>query len=453
MLFLTNDIIELFPNTQGAVTGNLPIRQVTTDSRVTTNHGLFVPLKGDKFNGHEFLDQAINNGAIAAVWDQSESVPEYVPTDLPIFFVEDTLHALQQLAGYYRNKINPTVIGITGSNGKTTTKDIIATVLAQKFQTHHTKGNLNNHIGLPLTILNMSPNTEILVVEMGMNHFGEIRVLSTIAAPDYAIITNIGESHIEYLKTRSGIAKAKAEIITGLNDKGCMYVDGDESLLDSYIEGMNVQPIGFESNVPYRIQDINVTSTKTTFIFENESYSIPLLGKHHAKNASYAIALAKDLGMNHDQIQIGLSTIEMTGMRFESLKGLNGSTVINDTYNASPTSMKAAIEVVKEMKSFKKKILVLGDMFELGDRAKVYHREIADSITEDIHFVCTIGKHSKVLNQELNISKPNIIANHFEDKQELVAFLQPLLDETTLILLKASRGMQLEIVCKSIVFD
>ncbi|CQR47793.1 UDP-N-acetylmuramoyl-tripeptide--D-alanyl-D-alanine ligase [Paraliobacillus sp. PM-2] len=450
MLFSTDDIVTLFPNTQGAVREQIPIHQVTTDSRVPMKYSLFIPLKGDKFNGHEFLDQAISNGAIAAIWDKNEPIPRFVPTDFPIFFVDNTLHALQQLANDYRKKIDPTVIGVTGSNGKTTTKDIITTVLAKKFRTHQTKGNLNNHIGLPLTILNMPTDTEVLIVEMGMNHFGEIHVLSKIALPDYAVITNIGESHIEYLKTRAGIAKAKAEILDGLSEQGTLYVDGDEPLLEPYLKQINNKSIGFSSE-SYQIQDTKVTSTGTKFVFENQSYSIPLLGKHHAKNASYAIALANDLGLDYDSIQSGLINIKMTGMRFESLQGMHGSTVINDTYNASPTSVRAAIDVVKEMDFYQKKVLVLGDMFELGDHAKAYHQEVADSITEDIQFVCTIGEYTKEINEKIKKSKPTIKAKHFLDKEELVSYLIPLLDETTLLLLKASRGMKLEEVCKNVV--
>ncbi|WP_182199068.1 UDP-N-acetylmuramoyl-tripeptide--D-alanyl-D-alanine ligase [Paraliobacillus salinarum] len=451
MLFLTNEINELFQNTAGDVLGKLPICKVTTDSRVSTDRSLFVPLKGDKFNGHEFIDQAIKNGAIAAIWDQSEPIPRYVPTDFPMFFVEDTLTALQQLAVYYRNKINPIVIGVTGSNGKTTTKDILSAVLSKQFKTHQTKGNLNNHIGLPLTVLDMPTNTEVLVLEMGMNHFGEIHALSQIATPNYAIITNIGESHIEYLKTRAGIAQAKAEIISGLDQNGCIYVDGDEPLLEPHIKELHAKAIGFDSNEQFQITDVTVTSEGSSFQFNNHGYTIPLMGKHHAKNASYAIELAKDLGMEHEQIQLGLSTMAMTGMRFESLRGLQGSTIINDSYNASPTSMKAAIEVVREMKGFNKKVVVLGDMFELGEHVKKYHQQIASSLTDEIDFVFTIGEYSKELNKALRSSKPYIEAKHFESKEVLLDELRTLLDNTTLVLLKASRGMKLEEVCESIV--
>lgn len=447
MLFTTNEICHLYPDSLGAVTDDIPIHQVSTDSRIKMTHGLFVPLIGDKFNGHKFVDQAIENGAVAMFWDKDESLPNHIPNDFPIFFVDDAVEALQELAVDYQKKINPIVIGITGSNGKTTTKDLVASVLSMKYRIHKTKGNLNNHIGMPLTMLSMPLDTEILVLEMGMNHFGEIETLSDIAHPHYAVITNIGESHIEFLGSREGIAKAKAEILIGLQNEGKWYFDGDEPLLYPYEKRAISKRIGFGEDNAVNIQTLAMDNTGTTFLYEDQRYVIPLLGNHHVKNASYAIAIAQELGIDQATIQQGLSQLTMTGMRFESLIGMNKSTIINDTYNASPTSAKAAIEVVKSMQGYQRKIVVLGDMLELGEQTEAYHRDLAASISSEINIVCTIGEYARAISDTITLQNQGIAANHFDNKQALISYLHPLLDASTLILLKASRGMKLEEVC------
>lgn len=451
MLFTTQAMLQLFPNTHGATADEISIKHVATDTRVSMNHALFVPIKGENFNGHNYLRQAIEQGAVAALWNKNENIPAYVPTDFPIFLVDNTLTALQQLAAYYRELVDPHVIGVTGSNGKTTTKDIIASVLAGKFKTHRTQGNLNNHIGVPLTILSMPNDTEVLVVEMGMNHFGEIEVLSKIAQPNHAVITNIGESHIEFLGSRAGIAKAKSEILTGLDQDGKLIFDGDEPLLYPYQNTVGNISIGFNETNAIVIKDVVISSSSSTFYYNQEQYSISLLGKHHVKNASFAIAIAKELGVKPQMIREKLETIELTGMRFETAKGRNGATIIDDTYNASPTSMRAAIEVVKELKAYDKKILVLGDMFELGENTKAYHREIAEEITKDIHYLCTIGESALDIHKAAEQRLPALKSNHFATKDDLIHYLQPLLTPSTVVLLKASRGMKLEEVSKQLV--
>src|SRR5699024_5003327 len=194
VIFTADWLTTIFKHYRGNVK-QVSIEEVTTDSRKKTDNALFIPLIGEKFDGHDYIEQAIDHGAVAAIWNKNKPLPSFLPKNFLVFFVDDTLQALQRLARGYRNKINPIVIGITGSNGKTTTKDIVTAVLSSKYKTHATEGNLNNHIGVPLTILSMMRDTEMLVLEMGMNHFNEIDLLSKIASPDYAIITNIGESH------------------------------------------------------------------------------------------------------------------------------------------------------------------------------------------------------------------------------------------------------------------
>lgn len=441
----TKTLQTLFPN----ITGKALSQEIETmmyDSRHHLPNSLFVPIIGEKHDAHNYIEQAIQNGAVATFWAEKHSIPEHLLDQCLFFIVQDTVAALQKLANYYRNAINPIVIAVTGSNGKTTTKDLISAVLKTKYRVHQTEGNLNNHIGMPMTILQMPHDTEILVLEMGMSNFGEIALLSNIAEPDYAVITNIGESHIEFLGSREGIAQAKLEITTGLKKTdGVLFADGDEPLLKAVDETIRVIRCSFhDSQSEYRIADVNVATGKTLFRVNNEFYQIPLLGAHHAKNATFAIMLGEQLGLTTKMIQEGLTNIKQTGMRFEILTGKNGVTIVNDAYNASPTSMKAALEVVKQMSQYTKKIAVLGDILELGSRASVFHQEVAASIDDSFHVVFTYGKAASIISEYVQQHYPQIKSEHFTTYDAVAQALQPYLDEDTIILFKGSRGMALE---------
>ncbi|API93796.1 UDP-N-acetylmuramoyl-tripeptide--D-alanyl-D-alanine ligase [Virgibacillus pantothenticus] len=421
------------------------IKGVYTDSRIEMADGLFVPIVGENFDGHDYVSEAVEKGAIAVLWNKQKQLPDTLPASLVVFYVEDTLTALQQLASAYREKMNPIVIGITGSNGKTTTKDMVAALLQTTYRTHYTKGNFNNHIGLPLTILSMQPNTEVLVVEMGMNHAGEIKLLSNIAKLDYAIITNIGESHIEYLGSRENIAKAKLEILSGLSKTGLLVIDGDEPLLQQFHNQERVITCGFAKHNVNQITSLQVHDNETSFtINENANYTIPFLGKHHAKNATLAITIGMSLKIEAGKMQSAFRHMQKTGMRFEKLRGKNGVTLINDAYNASATSMKAAIEVVKQLDGYSEKVLVLGDILELGDYSEVMHRSVSEAITKPITNVYTFGNAAKYITEELVEQSGSIPASHYTDKNALLNALQPHLHEEAIILFKASRGLQFE---------
>ncbi|MFC4557016.1 UDP-N-acetylmuramoyl-tripeptide--D-alanyl-D-alanine ligase [Virgibacillus kekensis] len=453
MLFHTEWLKTIFNEYKGAVSPGIPIDEVSTDSRKETHKSLFVPIVGEKFNGHDYFKQAFDQGAIAALWQKDRKLPGFVPTDFPVFFVEDTLKALQQLASAYRDKINPVVIGITGSNGKTTTKDMMASVVGSGYRTHHTKGNLNNHIGLPLTILSMPADTEVLVVEMGMSQAGEIETLSKIAKPDYAVITNIGESHIEYLGSREGIADAKLEINSGLKENGLLVVDGDEPLLNKMHNLDYVITCGFEIDNDVVVNDVELTHNQTTFTLSDQTvYAIPLLGRHHALNAAFALTVADHIGgISKTGAADALMALQHTSMRFELLTGRNGVSVINDAYNASPTSMKAAINVVGQMDGFERKVLVLGDIFELGEASRDFHRSVADSVDASIHVLFTYGKDAKEISSVVSDRKQNIVCSHFGSKEELLQALESYLSKETLILFKASRGMQFEQLVENVI--
>lgn len=445
MLFTTNWVSTFFTDYKGAAGDMIAINEIVTDSRVPSSNSLFIPIQGENFDGHDYLRQAFHNGAVAALWQKDKKVPSFLPSDFPVFYVEDTVKALQQLAAAYRNKINPIVIGITGSNGKTTTKDLIASVVKTTYQTHATNGNFNNEIGLPLTILSMPGETEVLVLEMGMSNFGEIERLSKIAAPDYAIITNIGESHIEYLGSRVGIAKAKSEIIKGMNETGYLLIDGDEKLLAAFHSRDRVITCGFKTGNDVVIEGAKISHQHTAFKLEvGSSYTIPLLGKHHALNATFAITLAKQLHIADSMIKQALLTIQLTSMRFEMITGKNGVSIINDAYNASPTSMKASIEVVKQMDGFEKKIVVLGDILELGEQSHHFHESVGEVIDASIAVLFTFGVQAKTISSKVNSQDLPVICKHFDSIDALIDELDSYLNQDTLILFKASRGMQFE---------
>ncbi|MFD1018079.1 UDP-N-acetylmuramoyl-tripeptide--D-alanyl-D-alanine ligase [Thalassobacillus hwangdonensis] len=448
MLFTINELNQLFTEARGEHKDSIPVKSIMTDSRRVHDQSLFVPIVGENFDAHDFLKKAIENGAIGALWQKDKKVPAYVPTDFPLFLVEDTTLGLQQMAGFYLQKVSPKVVAVTGSNGKTTTKDLVASVLSTTYKTHKTEGNHNNHIGLPLTLFAMPEETEVVVLEMGMSSFGEIETLSNLARPDFAIITNIGESHIEYLGSREGIAKAKLEIKAGL--RGPLIFDGDEALLSEEHDVSENWPCGFGEENRNVIKDMELSDQSSSFTIDGRAYQLPLAGAHNVLNASFAITAAKLMGVSEEAIQQGLDQSKVTGMRFERVEGKNGSLIINDTYNASPTSMKAVIEVIKQMKEKTRKVLVLGDIYELGEFSKDLHRKVADAVNDEIDAIYTFGNDADEITKAVLHQNPSIQATHYTDKQTLADKLTDELRDDTVILLKASRGVRLETLLETL---
>ncbi|GAB3067954.1 UDP-N-acetylmuramoyl-tripeptide--D-alanyl-D-alanine ligase [Virgibacillus ainsalahensis] len=451
MLFTTEWLSRIFTEYNGIAQEKQTIKEVITDSRTMMTDALFIPIVGENFDGHDFIDQAIKNGATAILWNRKRGPAESIPADILVFYVDDTTTALQELAANYRNEIDPIVVGITGSNGKTTTKDLVAAMAGAVYRTHYTDGNFNNHIGLPLTILSMKRDTEVLVLEMGMSDFGEIDLLSRLARPDYAIITNIGESHIEYLESREGITKAKLEITNGLKDNGWIIFDGDEKLLKPVHGWKNSITCGFHPSNDAVINHVEVGYHETSFQMSGTAYTVPLLGKHHALNATFAIKLGEKLGIDPEKRKQALRSLKQTGMRFEMIQGNNGVSIINDAYNASPTSMKAAINVVKQMEGFSAKVLILGDVLELGAHSEVMHRSVAEEVEEPITALFTFGDEAKYISDAVRENIPSIICRYFDSKEDLVEALQPYMKKDALFLFKASRGLKFESIIKEII--
>lgn len=428
---------------------------VSIDSRKVTTGNLFVPLRGEKVDGHLYVEKAKVQGAAATLWQQDVPNP---PTNIPVIIVENTEVALQELARAYRQQLDVKVIGVTGSNGKTTTKDMTAALLATTYKVHKTSGNYNNHLGLPLTILSMEEDTDVAVLEMGMSSRGEIEFLSKLAQPDLAIITNVGESHLQDLGSRDEIANAKLEIIEGLASEGTLIYYGDEPLLQgkvsNQLESLHVLSFGHShTNDLYAtlIQPgTNLTSFTVAGVLEG-AYEIPVLGNHNVMNALAAMLVAVEMKVDQRKICEGLASIRLTNMRMEMVEGAKGEKIINDAYNASPTSMKAAIELMEGMSGFKRKILVLGDMLELGLQERDFHLKIGEQISKDkIDKVFTFGP----LAENIAIgARKTFVENDvqsFQNKQNLIEELKKQIELNDLILVKASRGMRLEEVVQAL---
>lgn len=433
--------------TNGTVKGNdnVMIDGVSIDSRHINKDVLFIPFKGEHVDGHQYVTQAIESGAAAALWQKDAQA---MPEGLPLVVVEDTLSALQAIGKAYLEEVDPKVIAITGSNGKTSTKDMVEVVLAQNFRVKKTQGNYNNEIGLPITLCQLDEDTEIAILEMGMSGFGEIAFLSNLVQPDIAAITNIGESHMRDLGSRAGIAQAKFEITEGL--KGPLFYDGDESLLNELVaktDGDN-KSIGFNQDNDYYIHDLQASERSIAFKVGETQFSIPTLGAHNARNATIAIAIGRLLGLSDEVINNNLAHLHLTNMRMEQIIGQNKARLINDAYNASPTSMRASIDTLSIM-DVPTKIIVFSDVLELGPDSKKYHEAVGAYFeNKTIDYLFTVGTEAKYIHDK---AQEFTTAMHFETKEALEEALIPYLNSETVILFKASRGMALETIINHLI--
>lgn len=424
---------------------------VVIDSRAVETKNLYIPIIGVKANGHDYVKQAIENGAVATFWQQDQPNP---PADVPVILVESTKLALQHLAMAYKDEsLNVKIIGITGSNGKTSTKDILASVLATTYKTHKTPGNLNSEFGMPLTLLMAPTDTEIAVLEMGMRGLGEIKLLSDMVKPDATIITCIGEAHIELLGSRENISIAKFEITSGMDESGLFVYHGDEPLLDARIAeakpAFELMTFGEATSNDYYPESIAVDGEGMVFTINQSdlTFNLSVLGKHNVMNALSAIATARHFGVSFDAIKEGLAQIEMSKMRMEVFQTAGGLTIINDAYNSSPTSVRATLDLLNSLSGYDKKIAVLADMFELGDNKINYHKEVGGMVNPDeIDVLFTIGDLAKNIHETASLTTKQ----HFETKAELVDALKAMDQSGTICLIKGSRGMFLEEVVEQL---
>ena len=433
------------------------IKAVEFDTRKVSENSLFVPLKGNR-DGHEFVQQAVVKGAIATLWESGNANPK--PTDMIVIEVADVLQALQDLAHYFVQKIEPRVVGVTGSNGKTTTKDMLDAVLSQAYKTYKTQGNYNNDIGLPYTILHMPVETELLVLEMGMNHKDEIRPLSLIAEPELAAITIIGESHIEYLGSRQGIAEAKMEIVEGLAENGELIIPGNEALLEPLVKNLSQQVVRFGQQGNEDISATIIESTKysvtfTVSAFPNETFMIPIVGDYNVNNALIAIQAGRYFDLTVEQIKTGLAQLNLTQSRAEWVKAWNGAEILNDAYNANPTAMSLVLDTFSqiEVNEDGKRIAVLADMGELGDQSQEMHEAMIEAIDFDtIHHIVLYGDWMGYLADKIVTADTLVPLDYFnkEERSELVVRLQEIISPSDLVLFKGSNSMQLSEIIKEI---
>ena len=409
------------------------IKNVVMDSRKVTEGSLFFAIN----NGNSYVKDVLDKGASLVIADNTDVEDERIVK------VSDTVATMQDLATKYRKKLDIQVVGITGSNGKTTTKDIVYSLLSAKAKTLKTEGNYNNHIGLPYTLLNVTDEEKFVVLEMGMSSLGEIRRLGEISSPDYAIITNIGDSHIEFLKTRDNVFKAKTELLEFVNKENT-FVCGD----DEYLAKLDVNRIGFNDINTHKIESYEFSDKGSKFVLDGKEYEMSLLGKHNISNTAIAIELAKKIGLTDEEIENGLKEIKISNMRFQEIK-IGEDIYINDAYNASPTSMKAAIDTLNEIYDDKYKIAILGDMLELGENEVDYHIDVLNYLLDKkIKLIYLYGERMKKAYDIFMKSKSEEYRFwYYPTKEGIVESLKNIRMEKV-ILLKASRGTALEDIIK-----
>ncbi|MBQ8514997.1 MAG: UDP-N-acetylmuramoyl-tripeptide--D-alanyl-D-alanine ligase [Ruminococcus sp.] len=425
------------------------ITMISTDTRNMPEGCLFLALKGKHFDGHSFAKRAVENGAAAVV-------VEYEIEGCPCIVVPDTGRALLQIAACYRKKFSPVLVGVTGSVGKTTTKEMIAVVLSAAYETLKTQGNLNNEIGLPKTLMELGSQHEAAVIEMGMSDFGEIHRLSCTTQPTIGVITNIGYSHIEHLKSQEGILQAKLEILDGMAEDAPLVVNGDDVRLAPLKEQLTrpVITYGLENDkADVQAADIQAEESSTSFTVLDKGQkacrvTLPCVGMHNVLDALAAYCAGRLAGVEPEKIAKALGTYKTVGFR-QNIEQHGPYTVIADCYNASPDSMKAALHVLREMKSSGRKIAVLGDMLELGDLSRKLHEIVGDmTLMSDADQIFCYGDQSRFIAGKASEGGASVF--HTEDATELCCAIRAYLRPGDLLLFKASRGMHLEECIKEI---
>lgn len=417
------------------------------DTRVLNEEDIFVGIKGENFEGSNLYKEAFNKGAKGCIINDIELDMDYLNTlkDKFLIVVNDTIKCLQTLAMYKRSLYDIPVIGVTGSVGKTSTKDIIASVLSRKYKVHKTEGNYNNHIGVPLTILSMQEENA-LVIEMGMNNLGEISTLSKIAKPTVSVITNVGTAHIGNLGSRENILKAKLEILDGMDNKGILVINNDNDLLHEYYlnNKEDIVTFGINNKSDYMAYNIYSDDVKSTYQIDldNKTYNFIINnpGSHHILNSLCALSIGRIFNIDIEDIMLGISNFELTKRRMQ-IEKYNNVTIINDCYNANLDSMKSAISYLGG--SNNRKIAILGDMLELGEYSINLHKELGCIVKENnIDILITSGNYAKYINESAinnGFNKDN--SYYYENKSDVVNKLQEIIKDGDIILIKSSLGM------------
>ena len=406
---------------------NICINNVLINSKELLKDDIFIAIRG----GNNFIKEAAEKEAYVIYDDETKKI-DYDKA----FLVKDSVEFLQKFAKNWRENLNLKVIGITGSNGKTTVKDIVYQLLSIKYKGKKTEGNLNNHIGLPISLLRAEKTDDFIVLEMGMSDLGEIDLLADISKPDYGIITNIGDSHLEFLKSRENVFKAKSEIVSHIKSK--LFTSYD----DPYLQVLDGTKVSIKNDkADYYAQDINLSGDGTTFMLnENMKVSTNLIGEHNILNLLFGIALSEEFGISEEELLNEVKNIRLTDMRFQKIESGN-IIYINDAYNASPLSMEKAILTFSEIYNDRYKIVILGDMLELGDKAVEFHEELEKLLRNTKqNEILLYGPLMKSLYEKIK----DLNAYHYDDKMEIKNKLKKHNIEKAAVLLKGSRGMRLE---------
>ena len=430
---------------------DVPLRQIEFDSRKIEKGDLFLPLKGER-DGHDFIELAFKNGAVA-------TFSEHNIEGHPYILVEDTLNAFQELAKYYIEKMRVDVIAVTGSNGKTTTKDMIADILSTTYKIYKTQGNYNNEIGLPYTVLHMPDDTEKIVLEMGQDHMGDIHLLSEIAKPRIGVVTLIGEAHLEFFGTREKIAEGKLQIADGMDSDGILILPSD-TIIDEFLPEKQMVirfGDGAEIYVTDLVEQKNSLTFKTNVV--DQPITLPIPGKYNAANAMVAAYVGKLLAVSDEDIVEALEDLNLTKNRTEWRKAKNGADILSDVYNANPTAMKLILETFSTISANEdgKKIAVLADMKELGEQSVGLHSQMITGLSPNtIDTVIFYGKDIENLSQLASQMYPIGKVFYFKKTSEtdqledLISLLQDILNPQDQILLKGSHSMNLEKVVEAL---
>ena len=453
-------------------TAHLEFKEVVVDSRLVTEGSLFVALPGEHTDGHLFVGDAFRRGALAALVQEpvddctallNVKRPLVAGGSIPLpmcFLVPDTLTALQELAAYWRRvHSNCKVVGVTGSVGKTTTKELIAAVLRQRFSTLRSPGNYNNEIGLPLTMLRLNPTVEWVVQEMGMYDLGEIAHLAEIALPEVGVVTNVGPTHLERLGSIERIAQAKAELVQALPPDGLAVLNGDDQRVRAMATLTKAKTILYYGLEPRNnlwasdIQSYGLEGLRLSFHFQGESVTVrlPLLGRHSVHGALAAAAVGLSQGLAWDEIISGLRD-KSARVRLLVVPGIHSTTILDDTYNASPASTVAALNLLTEMPG--RKVAVLGGMLELGSYEEAGHRLVGRRAADVVSVLVTVGKLGRLIAEEALAAGMSPSAVHaVADNDEAIAVLQRVLSEGDFVLVKGSRGIAMENIVAKLARD
>lgn len=437
-----------FLNLESLTNEDLNITGLSTDTRNIRPGDIFIALVGKNFDGHDYINIAVEKGAVCVV------VSQKIDINISSILVEDTLKALKLIAKGYKNKLNIEAVAVTGSAGKTTTKEMIASVLSQSLKVHKTDKNFNNEIGVPLTLMNLSKDHEISVLEFGMNNFGEIEELAKVATPNIGVITNIGTAHIENLGNKEGILKAKMELTKDFEENNVLIINND----DEYLSGIKsdkykIVRIGINKTADFTafdIKEFGIEGIEFKCIYKGEELliKVPIPGIHNVYNALFTVAIASNYNLSGIDIIKGIQSFKPLKQRMDIIRIGNGITIINDTYNANPESMKATLDVLKTY-SEGERIAVLGDMLELGDHSAQAHERIVEYSKDKCEMLLTVGEE---FNKVIYKAEGNFKHFTFKDKNSLFEFLKTNIGLKATILIKGSRGMKMEEIVEKLLF-